>query len=40
MINLAFELQYIDAKKHRVSQLKVDEVGKMLGAWIKSEDKG
>lgn len=38
MINLAFELQYIDAKKHRVSQLMVDEVGRMLGAWIKSTD--
>lgn len=37
MINLAFELNYIDAKKHRVSQIKVDEVGRMLGAWIKSE---
>ncbi len=38
MINLAFELQYIDAKKHRVSQLMVDEVGRMLGSWIKATD--
>lgn len=40
MINLAFELEYIDSQKHRVSQLKVDEVGRMLGAWIKADDKG
>jgi hypothetical protein len=37
MINLAFELKYIDEQKHRVSQLKVDEIGKMIGAWIKKE---
>lgn len=40
LINLAFELQYIDCKKHRVSQLKVDEVGRILGSWIKLEEKG
>jgi len=40
LINVAFELQYIDSKKHRISQLKVDEVGRMLGAWIKSMDTG
>jgi len=27
MINLSYELKYIDMKKHRVSQVKVDEVG-------------
>lgn len=37
MINLAFELKYIDSQKHRVSQTYVDEVGKMIGAWIKQE---
>lgn len=36
-VNLAFELKYIDAQKHRVSQLKIDEVGKLIGAWIKDE---
>lgn len=36
-VNLAFELKYIDAQKHRVSQLMIDEVGKMIGAWIKKE---
>jgi len=36
-VNLAFELKYIDAQKHRVSQLKIDEVGKLVGAWIKDE---
>lgn len=40
LINVAFELQYIDSKKHRISQLKVDEVGRMLGAWIKSMEIG
>jgi hypothetical protein len=40
LINVAFELQYIDSKKHRISQLKVDEVGRMLGSWIKSMDTG
>ena len=37
LVNVAFELQYIDAKKHRVSQQHIDEVGRLLGAWIKSE---
>ena len=36
-VNLAFELKYIDAQKHRVSQLKIDEVGKLIGTWIKDE---
>ena len=37
LVNVAFELKYIDAKKHRVSQLHIDEVGRLLGAWIKQE---
>lgn len=37
IINLVYELKYIDAQKHRVSQTHVDEVGRMLGAWIKVE---
>ena len=36
-VNLAFELKYIDSQKHKVSQLKIDEVGKMIGSWIKKE---
>lgn len=36
-VNLAFELEYIDSQKHRTSQVKIDEVGKMIGAWIKTE---
>lgn len=36
-VNLAFELKYIDSQKHRVSQIKIDEVGKLIGAWIKDE---
>ena len=37
MINLAYELKYIDEQKHRVSQLKIDEIGRMIGSWIKKE---
>lgn len=37
LINLAFELKYIDSKKHRISQTLVDEIGKMIGAWIKAD---
>jgi len=36
-VNLAAELKYIDLQKHRVSQTHIDEVGKMIGAWIKKE---
>lgn len=37
LVNLAYELKYIGHQKHRVSQLKISEVGKMIGAWIKKE---
>lgn len=37
LVNLAFELRYIDAQKHKTSQTNITEVGKMLGAWIKKE---
>lgn len=37
LVNLAYELKYIDHQKHRVSQLNLNEVGKMIGAWIKQE---
>jgi hypothetical protein len=34
LVNLSFELEYISADKHRKSSLKIDEVGRMIGAWI------
>jgi putative ribosome biogenesis GTPase RsgA len=37
LINLSFNKKYIDSQKFRVSQLKLDEIGKMIGAWIKRE---
>jgi len=37
LINLSAELRYIDVTKHRVSLTHVDEVGKMIGGWIKRE---
>lgn len=37
LVNVAFELQYIDTKKHRTVSLIIDEVGKMLGGWIRKE---
>lgn len=36
-VNLAYEQKYINTHKHRVSQSHIDEVGKIIGAWIKSE---
>lgn len=33
-INLAFELKYINLHKHKTASLKIDEVGKMIGAWL------
>jgi len=41
LINLSFELKYIDLRKLKISQGHVDEIGKMIGAWIKhNEEKG
>lgn len=34
LVNLAFELKYIDLQKHKTASLKIDEVGKMIGAWV------
>lgn len=41
-IYLAYESRYIDSKKLKVSMEKTDEVGRLIGYWIKSEilDKG
>jgi len=35
LVNLSYELKYINAQKHRVSQNHISEVGKMIGAWVK-----
>jgi len=40
LINVAYELRYIDIKKYKTSQIIVDEVGKMIGAWIKKYSGG
>lgn len=37
LVNVAFEMRYIDAKKHRTVSLIIDEVGRMLGGWIRTE---
>lgn len=36
MVHLAYKLGYIDSQKFRVAQKHISEVGKMLGAWIKT----
>ncbi len=36
MVHLAYKLKYIDNQKFRVAQLHIDEVGRMLGNWIKT----
>lgn len=35
MVHLAYKLRYIDNQKFRVSQQHINDVGKMLGHWIK-----
>ena len=37
LVNMAFELEYIDTKKHQTISLIIDEVGRMLGGWIRKE---
>lgn len=37
LINLSFELRYIDSQKFKVAQEHVDNVGKYIGYWIKKE---
>ena len=39
LINFAFEAKHIDQQKHRVAQEKVDEVGRMLGGWLATEQR-
>jgi hypothetical protein len=36
-VNLALESRYINYQKHKTASLFVDEVGKMVGAWVKKE---
>lgn len=35
-INLAFELKYINLHKHKTASLHINEVGKMIGGWLKN----
>ena len=37
LVNVAFELRYIDTKKHRTISTIIDEVGRMMGGWIRTE---
>jgi predicted metallo-beta-lactamase superfamily hydrolase len=37
LINIAYELAYIDSQKFRISQEHIDKVGKYIGYWIKKE---
>lgn len=39
LLNLAAEAGHIDSKRHRVASEKVDEVGKLLGGWLVSEQR-
>jgi len=36
LVNLAYELKYIDSQKHRVAQKHIDTVGKYIGYWIRT----
>lgn len=36
LVNLTYELKYIDSQKHRVAQKHIDEVGKYIGYWIRN----
>ena len=37
LINLAVEAKHIDNRRHRIASEKLDEVGKLLGGWLRSE---
>lgn len=39
LLNLAVEAGHIDPRRHRIASEKVDEVGKLLGGWLVSEQK-
>ena len=36
MINISFELGYANQKSYHHLSLLIDEIGKMIGAWIKT----
>lgn len=38
LVNLSFELKYINLRKHRICQYHIDEIGKMIGSWIKNDE--
>ena len=37
LLNLAVEAQHIEPRRHRIAYEKLDEVGKLLGGWLRSE---
>jgi hypothetical protein len=37
LLNLAVEAGHICSRRHRIASEKVDEVGKLLGGWLRSE---
>jgi len=37
LLNLAVEAKFIEPRRHRVACEKLDEVGKLLGGWLRSE---
>jgi len=37
LLNLALESKFIELRRYRVACDKLDEVGKLLGGWLKSE---
>ncbi len=37
-VRLSFNLKYLPAKKYEVWSEKLDEIGKMLGGWLKTVD--
>ena len=37
LLNLAVEAHHIDQRRHRIACEKVDEVGRLLGGWLRSE---
>jgi hypothetical protein len=39
LLNLAVEAGHIDIRRHRIASEKVDEVGRLLGGWLVSEQR-
>ena len=36
-VSLAFHLKYIDIKKYEIWQRQINEIGSMLGGWLKNQ---